>query len=75
MNSQTLWCIEYSHSRQSFHLGRSSDMLRRNISSILSGDTTDFICVGIFPTKEQAIEAILDFRRNQVPGQTMLLQL
>jgi len=75
MNAQSAWVIEYSHSQQSFHVGRTTDMLRRNISSIRTGQHIDYICVGIFPSREQATEAILEFRRNRVPGYTMLMPI
>lgn len=71
MNPSGAWAIEYSHSRATFHVGKTTDMLRRNIRSIHGGGEMDFICVGIFPSKEQAVNAMLDFRRNRTPGQNL----
>lgn len=71
MYQTSKWAIEYSHSEDSFHLGRTAEMLRRNINSIRDGQNLDYICIGIFPTKEQALDAMLEFRRNRVPGQTI----
>jgi hypothetical protein len=73
MSPSNTWTIEYSHSEENFHVGKTAEMLRRNIHSVQSGRKMDFICVGIFPSKEQAIEAILEFRRNRIPGKTISL--
>lgn len=67
------WAIEYSHSQQSFHIGRTNEMLRRNIDSVRDGEDLDYICVGIFKTREQAEDAILEFRRNRGAWQTLSL--
>lgn len=67
------WTIEYSHSEDTFRIGRTTEMLRRNIQSIQTGQQQDFICVGIFSNREQALEAMLDFRRKRIPGWTMAL--
>lgn len=74
MTPSNLWSIEYSHSKETFHVGKTADMLRRNINSVQAGRKLDFICVGIFATKAQAIDAVLEFRRRRIPGQTMALQ-
>ena len=65
------WAIEYSHSEHSFHIGRTNDMLRRNINSVREGEELDFICVGIFSSRELAEDAILEFRRNRDAMQTL----
>ena len=73
MQSQGNWSIEYSHSEGTFHIGRTAEMLQRNILSISTGNPVEYICVGIFPSREQAVDAILEFRRNRIPGYTMTL--
>lgn len=70
MTSSNMWAVEYSHSENTFHLGRTSDMLRRNINSVYHGHLMDHICVGIFASKEQAMNAMLDFKRNRITGHT-----
>lgn len=75
MNNSNKWAIEYSHTEDTFHLGRTAEMLRRNITSVQSGSHLDYICVGIFPSKEQALDAMLEFRRKRTPGQTIDLLL
>ncbi len=70
MTSSNMWAIEYSHSQNTFHLGKTVDMLRRNIHSVYTDDLVDYICVGIFSTKEQAMNAMLDLKRNRVTGHT-----
>ena len=67
------WSIEYSHTDETFHLGRTTEMLRRNIFSIQSGKKSDYICVGIFSSKEQAMDAMLEFRRKRIPDLTIPL--
>lgn len=71
MNQASKWVIEYSHSEGSYRISKTAEMLRRNISSIRNEQPVDYICVGIFATKELALEAILEFRRNRVPGHTI----
>ena len=73
MTSSNVWAVEYSHSQNTFHLGKTVDMLRRNINSVYQGDLMDYICVGIFATKEQAMNAMLDFKRNRITGHTFSL--
>lgn len=73
MNPFNTWTIEYSHSEDTFRMGKAADMLRRNIQSIQTGQHEDFICVGIFANREQAMEAMLDFRRKRIPGLTLAL--
>lgn len=75
MNSTSTWAVEYSHTQESFHIGRTAEMLRRNIATLHSGEDSDYICVGIFPTREQALGAVLDYRRRRTPGQTMAMQI
>ena len=67
------WAIEYSHSENSFHIGKTNEMLKRNVMSVRTGGILDFICVGIFQSKEQAEEALLEFRRNRMPANTIAL--
>ena len=69
------WVIEYSHSEEAYHIGRMADMLRRNIHSLSSQQMSDYICVGVFPTHERAIDAVLEFRRNRVPGFSLALPI
>jgi hypothetical protein len=73
MSLPSTWSIEYSHSEETFHLGRTTEMFRRNIYSVHSGKKSDYICVGIFATKEQAMDAMLEFRRNRMPDLTISL--
>ncbi|HQV33869.1 MAG TPA: hypothetical protein PKV71_18425 [Calditrichia bacterium] len=73
MNNKQSWAIEYSHSNKAYHLGRTNDMIRRNINSVQGKEDLDFICVGIFHSREQAEDAILEFRRNRSAWQTMSL--
>jgi hypothetical protein len=75
MSPTSAWSIEYSHSEETYHLGRTTEMLRRNIHSVQSRNKSDYICVGIFATKEQAMDAMLEFRRNRIPGLTISLVL
>ena len=75
MNPSSTWAIEYSHSRESFHIGRTAEMLRRNIASLYTGEESDYICIGIYPTREQALGAVLDYRRRLSPSQTMAMHL
>lgn len=71
MRDMQSWVIEYSHSTKRFHIDRANDMLRRNILSVHSGNDMDYICVGIFPTKAQAEDAIMEFRRQRNAWQTL----
>lgn len=73
MNAYSTWSIEYSHSEEAFQLGKTTEMLRRNITSVQSGLKSDFICVGIFPSREQAMNAMLEFRRKRIPDLTIAL--
>ena len=71
MNTSSSWSIEYSHSKGNFHLGRTAEMLKRNVSVLWGAGDPDYVVVGIFPTKEQAEDALLDFRRHRVPSNTI----
>ncbi|MEL6821961.1 MAG: hypothetical protein AAFP70_09385 [Calditrichota bacterium] len=73
MNALQTWSIEYNHSSGSFHLGRTGEMLNRNVKSVDIGSEVDFICIGIFPTKEQAESAMLEFRRKRKPCKTIAM--
>lgn len=73
MTSGNLWSIEYSHSEESFHIGRTGEMIRRNLYSLNTGQQSDFICVGIFPTREQAENAMLEFKRKRPAYRTLAL--
>lgn len=73
MTSGNLWSIEYSHTEETFHIGRTTEMIRRNLFSIHHGQKTDYICVGIFPSREQAEQAMLEFKRKRSALRTMAL--
>ena len=73
MMTPNSWSIEYNHSLDRYHLGRTSDMVRRNISSVGEGRDVGYICVGIFESKIQAEDAMLEFRRKRSPSKTIAL--
>lgn len=73
MSPTSTWSIEYSPSRETYHLGRTVEMLHRNINSVQSGQKSDYICVGIFASREQAMDAMLEFRRKRIPDLTISL--
>ncbi|RMF56829.1 MAG: hypothetical protein D6748_12555 [Calditrichaeota bacterium] len=73
MTSGNLWAIEYSHSEGTFHIGRTTEMIRRNLYSLDSGEKSDYICVGIFPSREQAEHALMDFKRKRLAYRTLAL--
>jgi hypothetical protein len=75
MQAQGTWAIEYNVVDGTFHVGRTTEMLQRNIQSMATGEHHNYICVGIFKDREQAINAILEFRRNRIPGYSMTLPL
>ena len=71
--SSNMWAIEYSHSRDAFHLGRTAEMIRRNQIAFQTGAESDFICVGIYATQEKAKDAMLEFRRKRFSSNTLAL--
>jgi len=73
MSPTSTWSIEYNHSKEMYHLGKTVEMLHRNINAVQSGQKSDYICVGIFATREQAMDAMLEFRRKRIPDLTLSL--
>lgn len=73
MNQQSSWAIEYSQSQEAFHIGKTAEMLHRNIVAVNNGHEMEYICIGIFPTQELAREAMLEFRRKRIPTYTISL--
>ncbi|RMI20080.1 MAG: hypothetical protein D6681_02580 [Calditrichaeota bacterium] len=73
MNPYSTWTIEYSYSRESFHIGRAAEMVQRNIQAMRTGMPVDYVCIGIYGSREQAVEAMLEFRRNRTPCNNLSL--
>jgi len=73
MNASQSWSIEYNHNSGSFHLGRTGEMLNRNVTAVGIGRAVEFVCIGIFQTKEQAETAMLEFRRKRKPCKTIAM--
>lgn len=71
MNQQNSWAIEYSQSQETFHIGKTAEMLHRNIIAVNNGNPMDYICIGIFPSQERARDAMLEFRRKRIPTHTI----
>ncbi len=54
--------VEWSPSQKCFHLQSYEEMIRDNLSVFKRGSMTDYLCIGIFETYEQASNYIHQLR-------------
>jgi hypothetical protein len=56
------YAVEWSPSQQCFHLQTLAEMLRDNLRVFKGESMTDYLCIGIFETYEQASNYIRQLR-------------
>jgi len=59
---KTSHVVEWSPSQQCFHLQTLEEMIRDNLSVFKGKSMTDYLCIGIFGTYEQASNYIRKLR-------------
>ncbi len=71
MKTSNSWVIEYSQSKDAFHLGKSTEMVRRNLMAMQSDYNSDYVCIGIYSSKGRALDAMLELRRKRASSNTI----
>ena len=57
------YVVEWSPTQQCFHSQTLAEMLRDNLSVFRGESMTDYLCIGIFKTSEQASNYIRQLRK------------
>lgn len=66
--------IEWSASQKAFHLHKASEMLERNLSSLISGLKNDFVPILSFNSLTKANQALFDLNKKVIADGSLNLK-
>ena len=70
-NTANPWCLEWSHSQQSFNLARLSEVIKQNYNAMKEGRPSDYILVGMANTSIEILTLGAKYQEivDQLPTQ------